>query len=139
MNAQGKPYGQRVKEALAEGARAGAELRKMRASVGSRGHFGVVGKMPKILHQQLMDRFGPSCFSDESFIRDLKRNHPEMMNASGEDVSGDNILGTKNRFGGVSYKRMADGTWWHWTGTDWEKKAPPSKMAWGKDPAPALM
>ena len=139
MNTQGKPYGQRVKEALEAGARAGAALRRRREAAGSRGHFGVTGQLPKILHRQLLDRYGPACFGDEGFMRDLKRNHPEMMNASGEDVGGDNLLGTKNRFGGVSYKRLADGTWLHWTGRGWERKAPPSKMSWGEDPAPALM
>lgn len=138
-NPQGKPYGQRVKDALQEGARAGHALRKRREQAGSKGPFGVCGKMPKVLHRQLIDRYGPACFGDEGFMRDLKRNHPEMMNAAGEDVSGENLIGTQNRFGKVSYKRLADGTWLHWTGSEWERKAPPSKMNWGTDPAPAMM
>lgn len=134
-----KSYGQQVTEAIAEGNAAGEALRKRREAVGAKGNKGVYGQMPKILHEQLIDRYGTECFADDGFMRDLKRLHPEMMNATGEDVSGDNIIGTANRFGRVSYKRLPGGKWVHWNGKSWEAKEPPSKMKWGQDDAPAIL
>lgn len=136
---QKKHYGQRIVEAIVEGNAAGAALRAKREALGAKGHKGVYGQMPKILHEQLIDRYGTECFADDGFVRDLKRLHPEMMNATGEDVSGENVIGTATRFGRVSYKRLPGGKWVHWTGSGWEEKAPKSKMKWGQDDAPAIL
>ncbi len=139
MNSQGKPYGQRIKEALARGARAGLALRKRREAAGrSAKDGGQFGAMPRILHDQLVSRYGGRYDEDATLMRDLRRRYPEMMAADG-DVPGDSADGTRNVYGRVSMRFMR-GRWWRPApGGGWEAFDPPSKMRWGVDDAPGIL
>lgn len=138
MNSQGKPYGLRVKEALRQGARAGLALKERRRAAGRRasdgGHYAA---MPRVLHDQLVARYGSRYDEDKTLMRDLRRRYPEMMAADG-DVPGDSADGSRNAYGRVTMRRRADGKWERPApGGGWEVFAPPSKMDWGAGQAPA--
>lgn len=139
MNSEGKPYGLRVKEALARGARAGLALRARREAAGRRASDGgQFGAMPRILHDQLVGRYGPEWARDEGLMRDLRRRYPEMMAADG-DVPGGSVDGSRNVYGRVSM-RFRRGRWERPDGRGgWEVFVPPSKMRWGEDPAPGVI
>lgn len=139
MNSEGKPYGLRVKEALARGARAGAALRARRLAAGRRASDGgQFGAMPRILHDQLVGRYGPEWARDEGLMRDLRRRYPEMMAADG-DVPGGSVDGSRNVYGRVSM-RFRRGRWERPDGRGgWEVFVPPSRMDWSGGEAPTVI
>ena len=140
MNSQGKPYGLRVKEALRQGARAGLALKERRRAAGRRASDGgQYAAMPRVLHDQLVARYGSRYDEDATLMRDLRRRYPEMMAADG-DVPGDSADGSRNAYGRVTMRRRADGRWERPRpdGT-WETFNPPSKMKWDEGVAPAVI
>ena len=138
MNSQGKPYGQRIKEALRQGARAGLALKERRRAAGRKASDGgQYAAMPRVLHDQLVARYGSRYDEDATLMRDLRRRYPEMMAADG-DVPGDSLDGSRNSYGKVSMRRRADGRWERpLPGGGWEVFQPPSKMKWDEGKAPA--
>lgn len=139
MGGEGRPYGARVREALARGARAGLALRARREAAGRRASDGgQFGAMPRILHDQLVGRYGPEWNRDEGLMRDLRRRYPEMMAADG-DVPGESADGTRNAHGRVSM-RFRRGRWERPDGRGgWEAFEPPSRMDWGGGEAPGIL
>ena len=138
MNSQGKPYGQRVKEALRQGAQAGLRLRERRKALGKKASDGgQYAAMPRVLHDQLVARYGSRYDEDATLMRDLRRRYPEMMAADG-DVPGDSLDGRRNAYGKVTMRRRADGRWERpLPDGSWETFNPPSKMKWDVGKAPA--
>ena len=132
-------YAVKIEKALEEGKRMGLALREQRAAAGKKASDGgMVARMPRVLHDQLVQRYGVSYDQDETLMRDLRRKHPEMMAADG-DVPGDSLDGTRNVYGKVKM-RFWRGQWWRPDGHGgWEAFKPPSKMRWGEDSAPAII
>lgn len=131
-------YQVRIEKAIQTGNKYGAELKKRREAAGRRASDGgLVGSMPKVLDAQLVSRFGGDYQKNDELMKDLRKHHPEMMALDG-DVPGDSPNGVHTYRGKVSYTRRG-GKWYHWTGTAWEEKAPPSKMDWSKPGAPMIM
>ena len=132
-------YSVKIERALEAGKRMGLELKAAREASGKRASDGgMVARMPTVLHDQLVQRFGVNYDQDEGLMKDLRRKHPEMMAADG-DVPGDSLDGTRNVYGRVKM-RFAKGRWWRPDGHGgWEAFNPPSKMNWGKDSAPAII
>ena len=138
MNSQGKPYGQRIKEALRQGARAGLALKeRRRAQGGKASDGGQYAAMPRVLHDQLVARDGSRYDEDATLLRDLRRRYTEMRAAGGGGPGG-SVGGRRESVGRVTMRRRADGRWERpLPDGSWETFNPPSKMKWDEGKAPA--
>ena len=70
-------YAAQVKQAIERGSKYGLALREKRQAAGkTASDGGLVGSMPKILDEQLVQRFGSNYAQDDELMRDLRPSMP---------------------------------------------------------------